>query len=86
MPSWSGEQAAHREQHKRHGERPEVAFAPVTELVLGGGLAVRTLRAEEQQRLIGGVGKRVDRFCEHSGRAREQEPDELGDGDRRGWR
>ena len=76
-----GEQAAHREQHEGDDERPEVALAAVAEGVLGVGLALRPLAAEHQQALVAGVGEGVDRLGEQAGRAGDQEPDELGDGD-----
>ena len=68
MPSVEGEQAADREQHERHRERPEVALAAVAERVSGCGLLAGPAAAEEQQRLIPGVRERVHRLGEHARR------------------
>ena len=64
------EQAAHREQHEGDDERPEVALAPVAERVLGVGLAPGPPAAEQQQRLVAGVGERVDGLGQQAGRRR----------------
>ena len=76
-----GEHAAEREQHEGDDERPEVALPAVAEGVLGVRLARRPLAAEHQQALVAGVGERVERLGEQAGRAGDEEPDELGDGD-----
>ena len=76
-----GEQAAHREQHEGDDEGPEVALAAVAERVLAVGGLARPLAAEQQQRLVAGVGERVDGLGEQARRRRDQEADELGDGD-----
>ena len=65
-----GEQAAHREQHEGDDERPEVALAPVSEGMLDVGGLAGALASEQQQRLVAGVGKRVDGLGEQSGGAR----------------
>ena len=44
------------------------------------------LAAEHQQALVAGVGEGVDGLGQQAGRAGDQEADELGDGDARGWR
>ena len=74
-----GEHAAHREQHHRHRERPEVSLSPVAERVLRCCRLAGTLAAEEQQQLVAGVGSRVDRLGQQARRPGDQETDELAD-------
>ena len=76
-----GEQAAHREQHEGDDEGPEVALPAVAERVLAVGGLAGPLAAEQQQRLVAGVGQRVERLGQQARRAGDQEADELGDGD-----
>jgi len=47
--------------------------------VLLGGLALGTLAAHQEQRLVAGIGDRVDRLGEHRGETGQQECDELRD-------
>ncbi len=75
------EQAAHREQHEGDDERPEVPLAAVAERVRRVGRLGRPLAAEQQERLVAGVGQRVAGLGEQAGRTRDQEAGELGDGD-----
>ena len=76
-----GEQATHAEQHERDHERPEVALATESERVLGVRPLLRLLAAEQQQRLVAGVGEGVGGLGEQARRRRQQESHELGDGD-----
>ena len=54
------EQAADGEEHDRDEEGVDVALAAVAEGVLRRGGALGPLAADEQQRLVAGVGERVD--------------------------
>ncbi len=72
-----GEQAAHREQHEGDDERPEVALAAVAERVLAVGGLARPLAAEQQQRLVAGVGERVDGLGEQAADAVIRKPTNL---------
>ena len=78
MPSYSANRPPTREQHDRDDERVDVAFPPVPERVLLGGLAPGPLAAEQQQALVAGVGDRVDRLGQHRRRAGQHERGELG--------
>ena len=75
------EQATDAEQHDRHDERVDVAVPAVAEGVFRGGLALRPLAAEQQQRLVARVGDRVDRLGQHRRGAGQDPGDELGDRD-----
>ena len=75
------EHAADREEDDGDEEGVDVALPAVAEgVLLVGGLA-GLLAAEEQQRLVAGVGEGVHAFGEHRGRAAEREGHELRRGD-----
>ena len=68
------------EQHDRDDEGVDVAFPAVAERMRGCRSPLGTLAAQPQQRLVAGVGQRVDRLREHRGRRGQQERNELGGG------
>src|SRR5262249_21365108 len=61
--------------------RPEVALAPVAEGMVGRRSSAGAGAAEEEQRLIAGVGDRGQRLGQERRRARDGEADELSDRD-----
>jgi hypothetical protein len=66
LPSFiDREQAADEEQQQRDHHRPEVDDTEMSERVMGGRRRLRLLQSEQQQQLIGRVGDRVDRLCQH---------------------
>ncbi len=75
------EQSARAEQHERDDERPEVPRRFVAERMLLVGAALGPPAPEHQQRLVAGIGHRVNRFGEHRRGPRERVRDELGDRD-----
>ena len=75
------EHGAHGEQHERDDERVEVALCAEPELVLFGLLSLRPVAADEEQRLVAGVGDRVDGLGQQRGGSGNDEGDELRDGD-----
>ena len=60
-----GEQAADAEQHDRHDEGVNIALATVAERMLGCRRALGSIAAEQQERLVAGVGQRMHRLREH---------------------
>src|SRR6185437_1291490 len=60
-----GEEAADAEQHDRHDEGVNVALTSVAERMLGCRRALGSFAAEQQGRLVAGVGQRMHRLREH---------------------
>ena len=77
-----GEQAAHREQHEGDDEGPEVALAAVAERMVGvGGLASARLPPSSSSAWLPVSASEWTASASRLGRAGDEEPDELGDGD-----
>src|SRR2546423_13623693 len=77
-PFVDGEERAEREEDEGDDEGPEVALLTEAEGMPGRGPPSGPPAAEEQQRLVSGVGGRVERLGQHGRRPGESEAQELG--------
>ncbi len=78
-----GEHRAADEEHHRHHEAPEVHLLAASEGMLGRGGTTGHQHSPQQQRLVAGVGDRVEAFGEHGNAAGQRRHDELGHRDDR---
>jgi hypothetical protein len=76
------EHGADSEQDERDDECVEVAFRAIPELVLFGLFSLGAAAPDQEQRLVPGVGDRVNGLGQQRSGSGDGEGDELDDGDR----
>lgn len=74
-----GEKPAHTEPHNRDDEGMDAAFAAVPERVPSAGGLAGTLAADQEQKLVTGIGDGVDGFGQHGRGSRQEKRNEFRD-------
>src|SRR5215831_13879647 len=75
-------QRAQAEDHHRDDKDPEIELQPIAEGVLRVGRLLGAAHAEEQQELVPGIDRRMDRFAVHGRAVGDQRRPEFADRDR----